>query len=166
MNLDTITAYLLLGSNLGKREWYLDQAMELITKEIGTIVSSSSIYETAAWGKTDQPGFLNRAVEVRTTLTPIELLHQVLTIEKALGRTRDEKWGARLIDIDIILYGNEIIDITDELQVPHLEMQNRKFVMQPLVEIAPNLIHPVLGISLNAILENLNDPLTVEKRNR
>jgi 2-amino-4-hydroxy-6-hydroxymethyldihydropteridine diphosphokinase len=166
MSLDTVTAYLLLGSNLGKREWYLDEAFRLINNEVGTIISSSSTYETAAWGKTDQPGFLNRAVAVETTLKPMALLHKVLSIEKSLGRTRSEKWGARLIDIDIILYENEIVSIADELQIPHPQMQYRKFVMQPLAEIASNLIHPILQISLGEILEKLKDPLVVEIRSK
>lgn len=163
MSLDTTTAYLLLGSNLGNRQWYLDEAFRLIAQEIGEIVSVSGIYETAAWGKTDQPGFLNRAIAVETDLYPLQLLHKVLSIEQSLGRTREEKWGARLIDIDIILYGNEIIDIADELQVPHPQMQHRKFVMQPLVEIAPTMVHPVLKLSLGEILEKINDPLVVER---
>jgi 2-amino-4-hydroxy-6-hydroxymethyldihydropteridine diphosphokinase len=161
MSLDTVTAYLLLGSNLGKREWYLDQAVRLISEEAGAIVATSSTYETAAWGKTDQPGFLNRAIGIETKLTPIALLNKVLAIEKSLGRIREEKWGARFIDIDIILYGNEVVSIADELQIPHPHMQNRKFVMQPLVEIAPHLKHPILKISLTEILVNLKDPLIV-----
>ncbi len=163
MSLDTVTAYLLLGSNLGKREWYLERAVALISKETGAIVSESGIYETAAWGKTDQPGFLNKAIAIKTSLSPLELLAVVLGIEKTLGRTREEKWGARLIDIDIILYGDQIVSIADELQIPHPQMQHRKFVLQPLVEIAPKLVHPILGISLAEILGSLKDPLKVDR---
>jgi len=163
MYLETKKAYLLLGSNLGDREAYLQQALELISVQAGTITKQSALYETAAWGNTDQPGFLNLAVEIATELDVLTLLHTVLSIEKALGRVRHEKWGSRLIDIDIILYADEIVHIENELQVPHPEMQRRKFVMQPLVEIAPAVIHPVFKKSMAEILAALNDPLAVVK---
>lgn len=163
MQLDKKKAYLLLGSNLGERALYLTSALKLIEAKVGDIKLKSAVYETAAWGKTDQPSFLNLAVEVDTNLTSIQLLNAVLEIEQSLGRIRAEKWGARLIDIDIILYGNEIVSMADELQIPHPEMQNRKFVMEPLAEIAPNLIHPVLRKSVSKILIDLNDSLTVQK---
>lgn len=164
MQLDIQRAYLLLGSNLGNREQYLEDALNLIAKKIGDIVVKSAVYETAAWGKTDQPSFLNLAVAVDTALNPEELLKEVLNIELLLGRTREEKWGARFIDIDIILYGNEVIDLGQKLQIPHPEMQNRKFVMQPLVEIAPNLIHPFLNKRMTEILSTLVDTLSVLKK--
>ncbi len=164
MQLDKQKAYLLLGSNLGDREAYLKNALKMIADEVGEVKATSAIYETAAWGKTDQPGFLNLAVEVETMLPPMALLTRVLEIEHALGRIREEKWGARLIDIDIILYGSEIVSIDHQLQIPHPEMQNRKFVMEPLVEIAANLIHPVFNKSLKEILINLTDTLSVSKR--
>ncbi|WP_316765439.1 2-amino-4-hydroxy-6-hydroxymethyldihydropteridine diphosphokinase [Pedobacter frigiditerrae] len=163
MQLEKQKTYLLLGSNLGDRESYLNNALKLIAEEVGEIKSKSSIYETAAWGKTDQPGFLNLAVEIETSLTPLALLKTVLKIEESLGRVREERWGARLIDIDIILYGSEIISITDELQIPHPEMENRKFVMEPLAEIAPDLIHPLLHKSVSEILTSLKDTLSVSK---
>jgi len=163
MDLEEKKAYLLLGSNLGNRAQYLGDAVMLIEKKVGHITAKSAIYETAAWGKTDQPGFLNMAIEVDTKLSPLDLLHEVLAIEQLLGRTRDDKWGARLIDIDVILYGDEVISIENKLQVPHPEMQNRRFVMQPLVEIAPSVIHPVLHQTMTAILGELEDPLPVEK---
>jgi len=163
MQLEKQKTYLLLGSNLGDRESYLNNALKLIAEKVGKIKSRSSTYETAAWGKTDQPGFLNIAVEVETSLTPLALLKTVLGIEESLGRVREEKWGARLIDIDIILYGSEIISIADQLQIPHPEMQNRKFVMEPLAEIAPDLIHPLLGKSVSEILASLTDNLSVSK---
>lgn len=163
MQLEKQKTYLLLGSNLGDRETYLNNALKLIAEEVGEIKLKSSIYETAAWGKTDQPGFLNLAVEVETNLTPLALLKTVLQIEESLGRVREERWGARLIDIDIILYGSEVVSIADELQIPHPEMQNRKFVMEPLAEIAPDLIHPVLQQSVSEILASLTDSLSVSK---
>ncbi len=161
---DKNKAYLLLGANLGEREKCLLNAVEKIEENVGVIISQSSIYETEAWGKTDQPSFLNLALIVETNLSPQQLLEQVLTIEQSLGRIRHEKWGARLIDIDIIFYGSEVIDDGAKLQIPHSELQNRKFVLQPLAEIAPDFIHPVLLKKVSEILENLTDSLTVKKR--
>lgn len=163
MSLDVKKAYLLLGSNLGNRQLYLQQATELIAHQVGDIIGQSAVYETEAWGKTDQPGFLNLALMVATTLGPIELLHQVLEIEKVLGRVRHEKWGARLIDIDIIFYEDEVVNVEDELQIPHPQMQYRKFVIEPLAEIAPDFVHPVLQKTLKEILAELEDSLSVKR---
>lgn len=162
MSLDIRKAYLLLGSNLGDRQLYLSKAKALIAKQVGEVVAQSSVYETEAWGKTDQPGFLNMALAVETTLGSLALLHKVLEIELALGRVRHEKWGSRLIDIDIIFYGQEIVNVTDKLQIPHPEMQNRRFVVQPLAEIAPDFVHPVLQRTLTEILAGLADSLSVK----
>lgn len=155
-------AYLLLGSNLGDRQLHLRTAIAMLATQVGAIVAESSVYETAAWGKTDQPGFLNQAVAVTTTATPLTLLRSLLAIELQMGRVRKEKWGQRLIDIDLILFGNEIIN-TAELQLPHPEMQNRKFVLAPLNEIAANIIHPILKQKISQILSTLNDDLAVCK---
>jgi len=157
------TAYLLLGGNLGKREDNLQQAIKLISSKIGEVESISSVYETAAWGKTDQPLFLNQAVAVKTNLQPLAILHEALEIEHTLGRIRDVKWGERLIDIDLILIGSEVINIADQLQVPHPHMQHRRFVMAPLAEIAPGVFHPVLKKTIKEILENITDKLDVKK---
>lgn len=164
MQLDKDTAYLLLGSNLGNREKCLTDALGLLAERVGEVLLTSSVYETAAWGKTDQPNFLNIAVKIETVLNPLQLLETVLTIEADLGRVRYEKWGSRLIDIDIILYGEEVIALGDQLQIPHPEMQNRKFVLLPMAEIAPNFIHPVLKRSISELLVNLDDNLEVLKR--
>lgn len=163
MQLDTKIVYLLLGSNLGDREGLIIDALERIQHEIGEIVSKSSRYETAAWGKEDQPSFLNIAAGVATKLSPLEVLDKALAIELELGRVRKEKWGARLIDIDVILYGNEIVDEAEKLQIPHPRMQERRFVLEPLAEIAGKLIHPVIQRSITEILNELNDNLTVSK---
>lgn len=157
------TAYLLLGGNLGDREDNLRKAIALIAENIGSVVSISALYETAAWGKTDQPSFLNQAVAVETNFTAIEVLNKALEIEKNLGRVRKDKWGERLIDIDLILYGNEVIDIENKLQVPHPHMQERRFVMAPLAEIAPGVVHPILGKTILDIFENITDKLDVKK---
>ena len=136
--------YLLLGSNLGNRKEILDKAIELIIQKIGVIVSQSKDYETKPWGVTDQPDFLNLAITIHTKLKPLEILEQTQAIENQLGRVRKEKWGARLIDIDLIFYGNEIID-EPNLKVPHPLMQERDFALIPLAEISPDFVHPVLG---------------------
>ena len=136
--------YLLLGSNLGNRKEILDKAIELLGQNVGVIISQSKDYETKPWGVTDQPDFLNLAIAIHTNLKPLEILKQTQSIENQLGRVRKEKWGARLIDIDILFYGNEIIDEPD-LKVPHPLIQERDFALIPLAEIAPDFMHPVLG---------------------
>ena len=138
------TVYLLLGSNLGNRKEVLDKAIEMLSQTVGIIISQSKDYETKPWGVTDQPDFLNLALTINTELKPLEILEQTQAIENQLGRVRKEKWGARLIDIDIMFYGNEIIDELN-LKVPHPLMQERDFALIPLAEIAPDLVHPVLG---------------------
>ncbi|WP_443946565.1 2-amino-4-hydroxy-6-hydroxymethyldihydropteridine diphosphokinase [Pedobacter sp. AW1-32] len=161
MALEFTTAYLLLGGNLGDRAANLHLAVTLLEKRAGEITAKSSLYETAAWGKTDQPAFLNQAVALKTPLSALDLLQTALDIEQELGRIRKERWGERLIDIDIVLFGNEIIDVTNKLHIPHPHMHNRKFVMRPLSEIAPNMVHPVLKQTIDQILENINDELEV-----
>ena len=141
---DLQAVHLLLGSNLGNRKEILDKAIELIIQKIGVIVSQSKDYETKPWGVTDQPDFLNLAITIHTKLKPLEILEQTQAIENQLGRVRKEKWGARLIDIDLMFYGNEIID-EPNLKVPHPLMQERDFALIPLAEIAPNFVHPVFG---------------------
>lgn len=149
------TVYLLLGSNLGNREEILSQAITAIQENVGLIISQSKYYETPAWGKTDQPDFLNIALEISTNLVPLMVLEKTQAIEQQLGRVRIEKWGARLIDIDIIFYGQEIIYIANHLNVPHPLMQERLFVLEPIAEIAPNFIHPVLEKSVAELLEKI-----------
>jgi 2-amino-4-hydroxy-6-hydroxymethyldihydropteridine diphosphokinase len=162
MELDKQHAYLLLGSNLGDSKQLIEDATMLIEKRIGTIVAKSSRYATAAWGKTEQPPFINLALQVCTDLEAFTLLTRVLEIEKDLGRVRMEKWGARLIDIDVIFYGNHIID-TPELTIPHPLMHLRKFVILPLNEIATSFEHPILKKNIDQILSDLPDDLKVER---
>jgi 2-amino-4-hydroxy-6-hydroxymethyldihydropteridine diphosphokinase len=163
MELDSEIVYLLLGSNLGDRNALINDALREIERYIGPISQKSSIYETAAWGNQDQPVFLNIAVAVKTLLSPLEVLEKALEIEAELGRVRHQKWGSRLIDIDVIFYGDKIVDMGEKLQVPHPQMQHRKFVLEPLAEIAPKYIHPVLKLSVSEILERLSDNLSVSK---
>jgi len=163
MALEYTIAYLLLGGNLGNRQENLALALRLLNSEAGELTAVSSIYETAAWGKEDQPDFLNQAVALKTNLSALMLLNVALEIEEKLGRIRKEKWGERLIDIDLVLFGDEIINIEGKLQVPHPEMQNRKFVMKPLAEIAPEVMHPVLKQTILQIAENISDTLEVNK---
>jgi 2-amino-4-hydroxy-6-hydroxymethyldihydropteridine diphosphokinase len=153
--------YLLLGSNLGNREDMLRRAFTLIEKLIGEIIKASSVYETKAWGIEDQPDFLNQAIEVETKLSPTEILECIQKIEKEMGRKRYQKWGSRIIDIDILYFGQEKLE-TRELIVPHPENQNRKFVLGPMAEIAPDFEHPILHLSQSELLKRCKDPLPVE----
>ncbi len=152
-----VTAHLGLGTNLGSREENLSRALQSLTaSKVVQIVRSSSIYETAPWGYTDQPSFLNCAVEIRTELTPVELLELAKRIEIDLGRQSNFRYGPRLIDIDILLYGNETVHLTQpDLQIPHPRMAERAFVLVPLSEIAPEITHPTLHISLTHLTEQV-----------
>jgi 2-amino-4-hydroxy-6-hydroxymethyldihydropteridine diphosphokinase len=156
------TAHLLIGGNLGDRKVNLLTAISLINELCGPLTRSSSIYETEAWGKTDQPSFLNQALEISTSLNARQLMRKILTIEKEMGRVRMEKLGPRIIDIDILLYENEIHDLRF-LKIPHPEMHNRRFVLVPLAEIDPTLQHPVLKKTIAELLEECPDNLQVFK---
>ena len=155
-------AYLLTGGNLGDREQNLAKARELIAEQCGAVVSASSLYETAAWGKTDQPSFLNQALEINTSLNARQLIRRILKLEKSMGRTRDEKYGPRLIDIDILLFNSEKHN-NQFLKVPHPEMQNRRFALLPLTEIAAGIVHPVLKKTISQLLDECTDQLPVKK---
>lgn len=155
-------AYLLTGGNMGNRKGHLQQALEHIKHNVGPVVAASGIYETAAWGKTDQAAFLNQALEVDTPLTAKELLNAVLSIETQMGRLRQEKFGARIIDIDILLYNDTIIN-DEVLTVPHPELTNRRFALTPLMEIAQDVIHPLSGKTIYTLLEECPDTLPVKK---
>ncbi len=154
--------YILLGSNLGDRSSHLSYARQEISRLIGEIVTVSSIYKTAAWGNQDQPSFYNQVIEIKSTLTPEKMLSNILEIEQKAGRIREEKWGSRIIDIDILLYGDTIL-ATDELILPHPRIADRKFTLIPLSEIASDLIHPVTAKSIHQMLDSCTDNLPVEK---
>lgn len=155
-------AYLLTGGNIGDRKTYLCQAKNEIEKRCGAVVAESSIYETEAWGKEDQEAFLNQALKINTTLSSEDLLQTILKIEEDLGRKRDLKYGPRIIDIDILFFNDRVID-HHGLKIPHPQMQNRRFVLVPLNEIAPQKIHPVLKKTVSQLLSDCPDPLAVNK---
>ncbi|WP_155296226.1 2-amino-4-hydroxy-6-hydroxymethyldihydropteridine diphosphokinase [Spirosoma rigui] len=134
--------YLLLGANLGDRVATLRRAIDLIGERVGVVVQASGLYETAPWGVTDQPAFLNQVLAVDTSLTPEAVLIQTQAIEQELGRVRHEKWGARVIDIDILYAGDRVIQ-TPALTIPHPFLHERRFTLVPLAEIAPDFVHPV-----------------------
>jgi 2-amino-4-hydroxy-6-hydroxymethyldihydropteridine diphosphokinase len=153
--------YLLLGSNEGDREAYLSQAVNAIQETIAAgKVKTSAIYETAAWGIEEQPSFLNMAVGLETNLQPLDVLQAIRDIEKNLGRQRIIVWGQRTLDIDILLFGSRIID-TDELIIPHPRLQDRRFALGPLSEIAGGLTHPLLGKTIDALLAECTDSLAI-----
>lgn len=137
-------AYVALGSNLGDKEANLQKAVQLLVEHGVEVVKTSDFLCTEPYGVTDQPQFLNAVCCVRTDLEPEELLHLLLAIEQEMGRVRLRHWGERNIDLDLLLYENQILT-TDDLKLPHPDMQNRDFVLLPLAEIAPALVHPVLG---------------------
>ncbi|HEU4632653.1 MAG TPA: 2-amino-4-hydroxy-6-hydroxymethyldihydropteridine diphosphokinase [Flavisolibacter sp.] len=154
--------YLLIGGNMGDRQKHLTNARAAIEQDCGRIIRQSAIYETAAWGMKEQPAFLNQALAVQTALSAEQLLHTILKIEEALGRKREIKYGPRTIDIDISLFNEEIINLPD-LKIPHPEMQNRRFALQCLHDIAAEKIHPVFQKTIAQLLAECPDPLAVNK---
>jgi 2-amino-4-hydroxy-6-hydroxymethyldihydropteridine diphosphokinase len=158
---DAVVAYLLLGSNIGDRAAYLQQAQKALMATAGELVAASSLYETAAWGLEDQPAFLNQALAVRTALSASALLAACQAAEQQAGRERLQRWGARTLDVDILLYGQEII-ATPTLTVPHPALPARRFALLPLAQIAPQLLHPQLHQSVAELLATCPDPLPVQ----
>jgi 2-amino-4-hydroxy-6-hydroxymethyldihydropteridine diphosphokinase len=152
--------FLLLGTNLGDRFDNLISAKNEIEKKVGNILLKSNIYETAAWGITDQPSFLNQVLQVSTRYKPEKVLETILNIELDLGRKRIQKWGARLIDIDILYFGNEKIK-QENLVIPHPFLQDRRFTLVPLVEIAPDFEHPIFKKTNSELLEICGDDSNV-----
>lgn len=156
------TVVLHLGSNNGLPKENLALAINYIKKEIGFIIKKSSYYQTAAWGKTNQPDFINIGLVIETSLTPTEVLRKALSIETKMGRIRKEKWGQRIIDIDIIFY-DHITYQSNELNLPHIHAHQRAFVLIPLKEIIPDYIHPTFKKTVIQLLQECNDPLEVKR---
>ena len=148
--------YLQLGSNIGDRLDNLDQSIKIITERIGNVLERSSVYESTPWGVENQRNFLNQVIFVKSNFDPYTILDLVLQIEKDMGRIRIEKWGERIIDIDILFIDDLIIE-SENLCIPHEFIAKRKFVLQPMCEIGPGFIHPKLNKTISQLLEECID---------
>lgn len=155
------TVYILTGGNLGDRLSSLQMAKEYIARETGNIVSSSSVYETEAWGNNNQPDFYNQVHIITTKLSAEQVMNKILEIEERMGRVRAAKNAPRIIDIDILFFNADIIN-QKNLVIPHAEISNRRFVLTPLNELSPRLIHPVLNKSISELLSRCKDKLSVK----
>jgi 2-amino-4-hydroxy-6-hydroxymethyldihydropteridine diphosphokinase len=151
-----IPAYIALGSNLGDREQNLRRAIQLLNDTDGITVTTVSRFleNPSVGGPDDAPDFLNAAARLDTTLGSHALLHRLLEIEQALGRVRRQRWEPRLVDLDLLLYNDQIVS-SQELVVPHPLMHERSFVLRPLAEIAPDLVHPTLQMTIRGLLDDL-----------
>jgi len=154
------TVYLALGTNLGLRFANLQAAIAALPPAF-RVLDQSPVYETPPWGFTGQPAFLNMVLKGRTGLSPLRLLRRLKQLETRLGRQPAVRWGPRLIDMDILFYDDLILD-TPELAIPHPRLHKRAFVLVPLADLAPGLVHPVLGKSVNQLLAEL-DPTGVKR---
>lgn len=155
--------YLGLGSNVGDRLKFIESAIDRISSIEGVeLTKKASVYETEPWGVKDQGFFLNTAVEIETTLTPEELHSELKNIEKTLGRKHREKWMSREIDIDLLFYGDTVLN-NENLKIPHNSIEDRRFVLVPLAELDPGFIHPVLKKSMAKLLSETTDNLEVSK---
>lgn len=152
----THTVFLLLGANLGDRTATLQRALDHIRTDVGPVLQQSALYETAAWGVTDQPAFLNQVLKVLSVFPPEEILEKTQAIEARLGRVRREKWGSRVIDIDL-LYVDDLVQHRETLILPHPFLHERRFTLVPLAEVAPEFIHPVFHKTNKQLLAECQD---------
>ena len=147
---------------MGEREEYLQNASELLAVEIGVIQKESKIYESVPWGVENQSNYLNQVLEIRSELSAEEVLERVLQIEDKIGRIRNEKWGERIIDIDVLLFNDSIVE-KDGICIPHIHLHNRRFVLIPLNEVAPSFIHPKYNKTIEELLSECKDIESVEE---
>jgi 2-amino-4-hydroxy-6-hydroxymethyldihydropteridine diphosphokinase len=162
--INNINCFLLLGSNQGDTYELLKKTISILNDRIGKIEAISHIYETEAWGRTDQPNFINQAIKVliKENKDVFTLLDDLQQIELDMGRIRKERWSPRIIDIDILMLGNTIIN-ENSLTIPHKELANRRFALMPLCDIAEDMIHPVLKLRISELLKQCNDNLMVKR---
>ena len=156
------TIFLQLGSNMGEREGYLQNASELLAVEIGVIQKESKIYESVPWGVENQNNYLNQVLEIKSEFSAEEVLERVLQIEDKIGRIRNEKWGERIIDIDILFFNDSIVE-KEGVCIPHIHLHNRRFVLIPLNEVAPSFIHPKYNKTIEELLSECKDIESVEE---
>lgn len=158
-----INLYVLLGGNLGDKGQIFNETKQLLNERVGKIIRQSHIYETEPWGFESSDMFWNQALELSVSISAEEVLDKTKQIEQLLGRTRKgQPYGSRIIDIDILFYGDQVISL-ENLTIPHPRIQERKFVLSPLNEIAPDLINPIIQKSINQLLLECTDPLKVER---
>jgi 2-amino-4-hydroxy-6-hydroxymethyldihydropteridine diphosphokinase len=151
------TVFLCIGGNLGEREANLEEALDFIDFNLGDVIAASAIYESEPWGMTDVPNFLNQVLQIQSELSDKELLEEIAELEEFFGRERSsEGYVSREMDIDVLFIDQEIIE-TETLRVPHPKMSERRFVLEPLAEIAPDFIHPELKKSIQELLASCAD---------
>lgn len=151
---------LIIGGNLGDRRELIKQAVKFLSEK-NRLMANSAIYETQAWGEVAQGNFLNQVIQIETSFSPVMLLEEIQKIEENMGRNRTQIWGDRTMDIDILYYEDEVID-TPQLTIPHQFIQDRRFVLVPLVEILPDMVHPLFDKSNLSLLEECQDPCEVK----
>jgi len=157
----SFNVFISLGGNLGNTLEIFKNSYLEIEKKIGRISAFSKIYQTAAWGKTDQADFLNQVISLETDFGPEKIMSELLEIELFFGRRRDVIWGPRILDLDILFLGNQIVS-SENLAIPHPQIANRRFVLMPLVEIAPHFLHPELQQTMLELLEQTTDQQSVQ----